>query len=154
MNTLRRNVLKGTCGAGLLSIAAAAGLLKPARVLAEWNQAGFGATKVADALVAIGASGAAESGDIAIMAPGIAENAAAVLVEITVNMPDVESLAILNEKNTYPLVGQYILADFGGFLSTRIKMPTTSDVRAVVKAGGKFYTAAKEVRVSAGGYGI
>jgi sulfur-oxidizing protein SoxY len=40
-----------------------------------------------------------------------------------------------------------------GYISTRIKMGTTSNVRAVVKAGGKMYTAAKEVKVTIGGCG-
>ncbi|MBW8457139.1 MAG: thiosulfate oxidation carrier protein SoxY, partial [Thiobacillus sp.] len=40
-----------------------------------------------------------------------------------------------------------------GFISTRIKMGQTSLVRAVVKAGGKSYTAAKEVKVTIGGCG-
>jgi sulfur-oxidizing protein SoxY len=151
MNAMRRNMLKGAGGLGVLSIAVTAGLLKPTRVLAEWNQAGFGATKVADALAAIGASGAAESRDIVIMAPDIAENGAAVPVQILVSLSDVESVAILGEKNTYPLVGQYALTDFDGFLSTRIKMGATSNVLAVVKAGGKFYTAAKKVVVTVGG---
>jgi sulfur-oxidizing protein SoxY len=40
-----------------------------------------------------------------------------------------------------------------GFISTRIKMGQTSLVRAVVNAGGKTYTAAKEVKVTIGGCG-
>ncbi|HWR77205.1 MAG TPA: thiosulfate oxidation carrier protein SoxY, partial [Thiobacillus sp.] len=40
-----------------------------------------------------------------------------------------------------------------GFISTRIKMGQTSLVRAVVNAGGKSYTAAKEVKVTIGGCG-
>jgi sulfur-oxidizing protein SoxY len=35
----------------------------------------------------------------------------------------------------------------------RIKMGETSNVRAVVKAGGRFYTAVKEVKVTVGGCG-
>lgn len=153
MNATRRNVLKGAGGFGALSVAVAAGLLKPTQVLADWNQAGFSATKTTDALSAIGAAGAAESKDIIVKAPDIAENGAVVPVEITVNLADVQSIAILSEKNTNPLVGQYSLTDFDGFLSTRIKMGSTANVRAIVKAGGKYYTAAKEVKVTVGGCG-
>lgn len=153
MNATRRNVLKGAGGFGALSVAVAAGLLKPTQVLANWNQAGFSATKAADAMSAIGAAGATESKDIIIKAPDIAENGAVVPVEITVNLANVESIAILSEKNTTPLVGQYNLTNFDGFLSTRIKMGSTANVRAIVKAGGKYYTAAKEVKVTVGGCG-
>jgi len=57
------------------------------------------------------------------------------------------------EKNAFPLVALYTLSDFDGFLSTRIKMGQTANVRAVVKAGGKLYTATKEVKVTVGGCG-
>jgi sulfur-oxidizing protein SoxY len=153
MNATRRKLLKGGAGLGALSAAVAAGLLKPTRVLAEWNQAGFNASKAADALSAIGADSLADSKDIVIMAPDIAENGAVVPVQIIVSMPNVESIAILGEKNPFPLVAQYKLVDFDGFLSTRIKMRETSNVLAVVKAGGKFYSAAKKVIVTVGGCG-
>lgn len=153
MNATRRNVLKGAGSFSALSVAVAAGLLKPTQVLAGWNQAGFGATKAADALSAIGANAATESKDIVVKAPDIAENGSVVPVEITTTLSGVESIAILSEKNTNPLVGEYTVTDFDGFLATRIKMGSTANVRAVVKAGGKVYTAAKEVKVTVGGCG-
>ena len=153
MNPMRRNMLKGTAGVGVLSVAVAAGLLKPGQVLADWNQAGFDAKQPADALASIGASSAANSPNIDLKAPDIAENGASVPLEITVSMPDVESLAILAEKNVYPLIADYKLTDFGGFIATRIKMAQTADVRIIVKAGGKVWTTAKEVKVTIGGCG-
>jgi sulfur-oxidizing protein SoxY len=153
MNTTRRHLLKAAASAGLIGTAIAAGLLKPGMALADWNSAGFTATKAADALAAIGASNATESKDVQVKAPDIAENGAVVPVEVITTMPDVESIAILGEKNATPLIAQYKLTDFDGFLSTRMKMKETANVRAVVKAGGKFYTAAKEVKVTIGGCG-
>lgn len=153
MKTMRRNLLKGTTGLGLLSVAAAAGLLKPTRVLAAWNETGFNAPNMAEAMSAIGAGGAAASRDVIVKTPDIAENGAVVPVDVVVNLPDVESIAIFGEKNAFPLVAQYKLADFDGQLSTRIKLGSTSNVRAVVKAGGKVYTAIKEVKVTVGGCG-
>ena len=38
-------------------------------------------------------------------------------------------------------------------IATRIKMSETSDVIAVVKAGGKMYSARKNVKVTIGGCG-
>jgi sulfur-oxidizing protein SoxY len=153
MNPIRRHVLKAAGSAGLIGTAIAAGLLKPGQALAAWNEAGFSATKSADALAAIGASGAAASNDLQVKAPDIAENGAVVPVEVITTLPNVESIAILGEKNANPLIAVYALTDFDGSLSTRMKMGQTANVRAVVKAGGKFYTAAKEVKVTVGGCG-
>lgn len=153
MNGMRRYVLKGVCGVGTLSVAVAAGLLKPTQVLADWNKAAFEATKKDAALAAIGGAGAEKSDLITVKAPDIAENGATVPVEISVNLPGLESIAILSEKNANPLVGIYKMTDTDGYLSTRIKMGATANVRAIVKAGGKTYTATKEVKVTVGGCG-
>jgi sulfur-oxidizing protein SoxY len=153
MNSIRRHILRAAGSAGLIGTAIAAGLLKPGQALAAWNDAGFSATKTADALAAIGASGAATSNDVQVKAPDIAENGAVVPVEVVTKLPNVESIAILGEKNVNPLIAIYNLTDFDGSLSTRMKMGQTANVRAVVKAGGKFYTAAKEVKVTVGGCG-
>jgi sulfur-oxidizing protein SoxY len=40
-----------------------------------------------------------------------------------------------------------------GYVSVRIKMGQSSNVRAVVNAGGKHYAATKEVKVTIGGCG-
>jgi sulfur-oxidizing protein SoxY len=153
MNSTRRHLLKAAGSAGLVATAIAAGLLKPGQALAAWNAAGFNATKPSDALDAIGAGGAAASADVQVKAPDIAENGAVVPVEVFTKLPNVESIAILGEKNANPLIAVYQLTDFDGSLSTRMKMGQTSNVRAVVKAGGKFYTATKEVKVTIGGCG-
>jgi len=154
MNALRRNVLKSAAGAGTVAVAVAAGLLKPTQALAAWNKSAFEAKNVADAMKGLGTSGPSDSKDIMIKAPDIAENGAVVPVEITSKLPDTTSIAILAEKNASPLVAEYALAGgTQGYVSTRIKMGQTSLVRAVVKAGGKSYTAAKEVKVTIGGCG-
>jgi sulfur-oxidizing protein SoxY len=153
MNTTRRLLLRATGSAGLITTAVAAGLLKPGLVVADWNSAAFRATKVDDALAGIGASGATTSLDIVVKAPDIAENGAVVPVEVRTTLPNVESIAILAEKNPTPLIAQYTLTDFDGMLTTRIKMRETAKVRAIVKSDGKLYTAAKEVKITIGGCG-
>lgn len=153
MNATRRVLLRSAASAALVATAVAAGLLKPGRVLADWNSAAFAAKKPSDALAAIGAGDAAPSQNIVVKAPDIAENGAVVPVEIVTPLPEVESIAILGEKNVYPLVALYTLSDFGGSLSTRIKMGETASVRAIVRAAGKVYTATKEVKVTVGGCG-
>jgi sulfur-oxidizing protein SoxY len=153
MNAMRRNVLKGAGGFGALSVAVAAGLLKPTQVLADWNQSAFNATQKEAALSAIGGAAAETTDKITVKAPDIAENGSVVPVEITANLPGLESIAILSEKNTNPLVALYTMTSTDGYVSTRIKMGATANVRAIVKAGGKTYTAAKEVKVTVGGCG-
>ena len=155
MNNARRNVLKGAGAAGAVSVAMAAGLLKPSLVFAgDWNKAAFEAKDLNAVLSGIGGAGAAESGQISVKAPDIAENGAVVPVEVTSSIAGTEGIAIIGEKNGFPLIADFKLMNGAeGYVSTRIKLGTTSNVRAVVKAGGKVYTAAKEVKVTIGGCG-
>ncbi len=155
MNHMRRTILKSTGAAGTVAVAVAAGLLKPSQVLAaEWNKTAFGATSVADALKDAGAANPTQSKDIAIKAPDIAENGAVVPVEITSKIPGTQSILIMVEKNNNPLVADFTLENgTEGYVSTRVKMASTSNIRAVVKAGGKSYYATKEVKVTIGGCG-
>ena len=154
MNTLRRNVLKGAGSASAVAVAVAAGLMKPTEVMAAWNKAAFEAKSTDDAMKSLGTTGAVDSKAITIKAPDIAENGAVVPVEVTSTLPNTTHIAIIAEKNGTPLAGSYEFANgAAGYVSTRIKMGTTSLVRAVVTAGGKNYTAAKEVKVTIGGCG-
>jgi sulfur-oxidizing protein SoxY len=154
MNALRRNVLKGATGASAVAVAVAAGLLKPTQVLADWNKAAFEAKNVGDAMKGMGVSSPADSKDITIKAPDIAENGAVVPVEVSCAIPGTTSIAIMAEKNATPLVADFKLSDgTQAYISTRIKMGATALVRAIVTAGGKSYTAAKEVKVTIGGCG-
>jgi sulfur-oxidizing protein SoxY len=155
MNTQRRNVLKSAGAAGAVSVAIAAGLLKPGMVMAaDWNKAAFDSKSLDAAMSSMGVSGAANSGDISVKAPDIAENGAVVPVEITSSIAGTESITIFGEKNSLPLIAAFNFSNGAqGYVSTRIKMGTTSNVRAVVKAGGKLYSAAKEVKVTIGGCG-
>lgn len=155
MNELRRTFLKLSGSAGTLALATAAGVLKSGPAwAANWNKDAFASKAVADALKNLGATDLIESKDIAITAPDIAENGAVVPVAVTSRIPGTQSISILAEKNPFPLAATFDVANGGeGYVSTRLKMGQTSNVRAVVKAGGKFYTAAKEVKVTIGGCG-
>jgi sulfur-oxidizing protein SoxY len=153
MHATRRVLLKAASASGLVGLAATAGLLTPTRVLAVWNQAAFTASKPDQAIAAINGENAAASEKITIKAPDIAENGAVVPVEVSTTLENLESIALLGEKNANPLVGVYVLNNCEGLLSTRIKMGQTANIRAIVRAGGKVYTATREVKVTAGGCG-
>lgn len=155
LNELRRTVLKGGCTAGMVAVAASAGLLVPRRALAAvWNKPAFGAKGVADTLNSLGISGVADSRDILIKTPDIAENGAVVPLEITSQIAGTQSISVLAEKNAMPLLAVFDLAEgTQAYVSTRIKLGQTSSVRVVVKADGKYYSAAKEIKVTIGGCG-
>ena len=152
MSTARRTFLKLALTAGAL---AATGLAWTREAWAQaWNKAGFEAKAVADVMKSIGGTGAAESRDITITAPDIAENGAVVPIAVTSRIAGTESISIVAEKNPFPLAATFDIANGGEpYVSTRIKMSETSNVRAVVKAGGRYYTAAKEVKITIGGCG-
>ena len=109
---------------------------------------------MADTLKSLGVTDPVESGDIAITAPEIAENGAVVPVAVTSRIPNTQSISIVAEKNPFPLAASFDVANGGeGYVSTRIKMGQTSNVWAIVKAGGKFYSAKKEIKITVGGCG-
>lgn len=155
MNVLRRSFLKLTAGAGALTAATAAGLVTSGQAwAATWNKAAFESKAVADTLKGLGASNLIDSKDIVITAPDIAENGAVVPVAVTSKIPNTQSIAILAEKNPFPLAASFDIAGGSeGYVSTRVKMGQTTNVRAVVKADGKFYTTVKEIKITVGGCG-
>ena len=103
-----------------------------------------------------GTSGAAaaESKDIVITSPDIAENGAVVPFTITSKLPKTESIALLVEKNPNTLAANFTIPDgTEPGITTRVKMGQTSNVIALVKADGKYYYTTKEVKVTLGGCG-
>lgn len=151
MKNFRRNFLKLSAGA----CAAAAGLFQAgAAWAAPWNKAGFESKAAVDAQNSLGATSLIDSKDITITAPDIAENGAIVPVAITSKIPNTQSISIIAEKNPFPLAASFDISAGGeAYVSTRLKMGQTSNVRAIVKADGRFYTAIKEVKVTVGGCG-
>jgi sulfur-oxidizing protein SoxY len=157
MDMLRRNMLKGVSAGGMLTAALAAGLLKPGHVYAaeDWNKAAFDAKDVSGALKGLNAGNPADSKDIVIKAPDIAENGAVVPVEVVSNIPNTASISVLSLKNPLPLAASFEFAN-GAVpeLQVRVRLAETTQVKAVVKtADGKFFTAQKEVKVTVGGCG-
>jgi sulfur-oxidizing protein SoxY len=157
MDTFRRSILKGAGAGGVLTVALAAGLLKPTRVFAAegWNSAAFEAKDLAGALKGIGADNVADSKDIVLKAPDIAENGAVVPVEVISNIPNTVSISVLSLKNPTPLAASFEYANGAvPALQIRVRLAETTNVRAVVKtADGKYFATQKEVKVTVGGCG-
>jgi sulfur-oxidizing protein SoxY len=153
---LRRKLLGGSVSGALLFPLLGTGLLTPGRVLAtEWHRNAFASRNINDALKAYGSANAAESRDIVITAPEIAENGAKVEIDILSNIANTRSLAIFADKNPMPLCATL---EFSGaalpYARVQAKLAESTRLRAVVKtADGKSYVAFKEIKITLGGCG-
>lgn len=150
MPTRRETLKQSAVVAGLL---ASAGF--PQFAHAAFNKAAFDAKGVQDAVKAAGGGAIAESKDVTITGPDIAENGAVVPLGAATTLPGVKQLLILVEKNPAALVALFHVNDaVEANFSTRAKMGQSSDVYAVaIMADGKALFAKKEVKVTLGGCG-
>jgi len=155
MDNTRRRVLKGASAAGAVFAVYATGALRPSDALAvTWNKSAFDAKSTIDALKALNMASATDSKDIVIRAPDIAENGAVVPIDITSNIPGTQSISIFVEKNPFPYVGTFDTTKGAEpYVHVRLKVGTSSPIRVVVAANGKFYQAVKDVKVTIGGCG-
>ena len=151
----RRSFLKGSIAAGAAGAGLATGILTPNMAFADGEATDpFKAKSVDEVLKLLGASGAESSDKIKIKAPEIAENGAVVPVGITSEIPGTTEIISITAKNPTPLAARYTFGEGAvPAIKSRFKMGKTTDVIAVVKAGDKYYTAKKEVKVTKGGCG-
>lgn len=152
----RRDMLQAAGGTTVLGLAIASGLIpKPAHAqTSDWNKAAFDSKSMQDAVKALGGAAPVQSKDVVVTGPDIAENGAVVPIGAKSNIPGTTQVAILVEKNPSLLSAVFDLAaGTEADVSTRVKMGQSSNVYALVKADGKYYYAAKEVKVTLGGCG-
>ena len=146
----RRSFLKSTVVA---SAAISTGMLSPNISFAAFADA-YKATSVDGVLKSLGATGAAASDQIKIKAPEIAENGAVVPVGITSKIPGTTEIISITAANPNPLAAAYTIGESTvPAVKSRFKMGKTTDVVVLVKAGGKYYTAKTNVKVTKGGCG-
>jgi sulfur-oxidizing protein SoxY len=148
MPDTRRTFLK-TC------LALLGGIFFASRARAAWPAEKFAPLKFTESLARLlDGQIPTPSDKIDLKLPQIAENGAVVPISVSSTLDNVESIAILVEKNFVPLVAQFDLSpECAAFVSARIKMAETCDVIAVVKAGGRYYRARQLVKVTIGGCG-
>jgi sulfur-oxidizing protein SoxY len=148
----RRDVLSGSLK--VAALLALAGVL-PRPALAAWNKGAFEAKSLADAVKAFGGNAPAESKDITLTAPDIAENGAVVPIGVATTLPGVRRMLILVEKNPNTLAAAFDVNDaIEPNFSTRVKMGQSSNVFGVAMlADGSVAFAQKEVKVTLGGCG-
>jgi sulfur-oxidizing protein SoxY len=151
MRIRRRSLNHSAALAGLM---VAAGVL-PGTARAAWPGAAFEAKNMADLMKVLGAGAPAESKDVAVTGPDIAENGAVVPIGVATTLPGVKRLMLLVEKNPNVLAAAFNVTDsVDPSFSTRVKMGQSSNVYAVAMTGdGKVLFAQKEVKVTLGGCG-
>jgi len=154
MRRQRRRMLKTVGGLG------AVGLL-PLRVgdagaaAATPDLPGFDTRSIDEVIAALGAGRPTDSAEIRITAPAVAEDGRTVSIGVASGLPGTDRIVLLVEKNPVKVVASYTLPDgTAPAIQTRVKMNETSNVYALVRAGGEFYVARREVRVIVGGCGL
>ncbi len=150
MNNSRRVALKTT---GAFATLVSLGIVTQSQAHAAMDRAGFDIKTMADAVKALGGT-AANSDQVTVVAPDIAENGAVVPVGATSKIPNTTEMYLIVEKNPTPMAAGFkIPAGTAADVQTRLKMGQSSNVFAVVRADGKLFSAFKETKVTLGGCG-
>ena len=152
----RRLILQGAATVALVGLGNLPFSLAPAFAAAndKYPEDAFKAKGDADAIRSLYGKAAEPSDKVKLDAPEIAENGAVVPISVSTTLPDVTSISILVAENPNALAASYkIPAGTVPSVANRLKMAKTSNVIAVVEAGGKLYSATKEVKVTVGGCG-
>jgi sulfur-oxidizing protein SoxY len=153
----RRLLLKGAAAGGLAALGLSAGLLPAARAADApgWPADAFKQKSEADVIKILHGGKTAENSDkVKLDAPEIAENGAVVPISVSSTLTGVTAISIVVAENPSVLAASYKLsADAAPAVANRLKMAKTTNVVALVEAGGKLYRAVKEVKVTVGGCG-
>ena len=152
----RRLILQGAATVALIGLGNLPFGLAPAYAAAndKYPEEAFKQKSDAEAIKSLYGKTAEASDKVKLDAPEIAENGAVVPVSVSTTLADVTSISFLVAENPNALVASYkIPAGTVPAIANRIKMAKTSNVIVVVEAGGKLYSATKEVKVTVGGCG-
>jgi sulfur-oxidizing protein SoxY len=152
----RRLILKGVGAVALTGFGIASFSPVPAFAAAndKYPEDAFKQKGAADAIKSLYGRAAEPSDKIRLDAPEIAENGAVVPISVSTTLTEVTSIAFLASENPNALAAVYrIPSGTMPSVANRLKMAKTCNVIAIVEAGGKLYSATKEVKVTVGGCG-
>src|ERR1700686_5817905 len=150
----RRLILKGVGSVALMGLGNAPFSLAYAAANDKYPEDAFKQKSDADAIRSLYGKTAEPSDKVKLDAPEIAENGAVVPISVSSSLADVTSISILVADNPNALAASYkIPAGTLPSVANRLKMAKTTNVIAIVEAGGKLYSATKEVKVTVGGCG-
>jgi sulfur-oxidizing protein SoxY len=152
----RRRTLKGAGTVALIGLGVIPFDLPKAFAAAndKYPDEAFKQKSQADAIKALYGKTAEPSDKVKMDAPEIAENGGVVPISVTTTLTDVTSISFLVAENPNALAASYKIPE-GTIpsVANRLKMAKTTNVIAIVEAGGKLYSATKEVKVTVGGCG-
>ena len=152
----RRLILKFAAAVALVGLGNLSFSLLPAfaAVNDKYPEDAFKQKSDAEAIKALYGKTAEPSDKVKLDAPEIAENGAVVPISVSSSLADVTSISILVSENPNALAASYkIPAGTVPSVANRLKMAKTTNVIAIVEAGGKLYSTTKEVKVTVGGCG-
>jgi sulfur-oxidizing protein SoxY len=152
----RRLILKGAGLVALIGLGDIPFGLLPARAAAndKYPEDAFKQKSDADAIKALYGKSHEASDQVKLDAPEIAENGGVVPISVTTTLADVTSISFFVSENPNALAATYqIPPGTMPAVANRLKMAKTTNVIAIVEAGGKLHSATKEVKVTVGGCG-
>jgi predicted secreted protein len=157
--TLRRQILRASplVALALLSAAPALGIAQP--VLQPPSSAPpapalppsiYRATSVKEALAALGASAATESGRLLIDVPDIHDSKLAVPVRMRSELPNTDAMVLLVERSPRPVAAAFAMRPMQqAEIVFQLPFSRTSPVRLLVRADGKWFSVTRTVRLAA-----
>jgi sulfur-oxidizing protein SoxY len=151
----RRLIIKGVGAVALVGLGHAT--LGPWPALAandKYPEDAFKQKNAGEAIKALYGKDHEASDKVKLDAPEIAENGGVVPISVTTTLPDVTSISFVVSENPFALAASYKIPEGTvPAVANRLKMAKTSNVIVLVEAGGKLYSATKEVKVTVGGCG-
>ena len=156
LSVTRRLILKGAASIALVGLGAVSFPVPTTLAAANdrYPEAAFKQKDFNEAIKLLYGRIAEQTDRIKLDAPEIAENGAVVPVSVTTTLDDVTSISFVVPENPNPLAAYY--GPPPGTMpsvANRLKMAKTSNVIAIVEAGGKLYSTTREVKVTIGGCG-
>lgn len=85
--------------------------------------------------------------------PGFATLGNGVAVKTWADIDDVDIIAIITADNAFPLNASVLLSGARPYFSTRIRVEQSSAVTAYFSTGSVLYSATRQIKMGAGGYG-
>lgn len=169
----RRRFLQSTVSASVLSVAAAAGLLKPTASNAQFPffnfkppkqpatpspslpsyQPAARLTTPLDILLKdLRQARPEKSTSVDIMSPEIAVDGASIMLDFQALLPDVDGFAVFIEGNPQPLAAAFYLAsNVLPEIKLMVRLAQSSNISVIARSQGRFYRNAKFVKVTHGG---
>ena len=97
----------------------------------------------------------ADSEEVRLIAPSIAEDGSNVYIECSSSLPEVDGFAVFVDRNPQPLVAVFWIApEVEPLIKTRIKVAQTANIWVVARSRGEFFKTHRQVTVTVGGCGV